>query len=106
MDTDELTLRAYKCILFAGKASDVLKTELGAAARHYNTEDEYLNGILEYVKEIEDEPEGYLDEWNLLEEIDPGKFKTALRKLRKYIEKTIETPYGERGNLKDRESGC
>jgi hypothetical protein len=89
MDTDELTLMAYDCILFAEKASDVLKIESGAAARHYKTEDEYLNGILEYVKEIEVEPENYLDDWNLLEEIDQEKFKTTLIELRKFIKRII-----------------
>ncbi len=101
MDTDDLTPMAYECILFADEASDVLMTELGVAASKFMNEGEYLNGIQEYVKEIEDDSEDYLDACNLLEEIDLKRFKIKLSELRKHIEKTINTPFEERGELID-----
>ena len=61
MDTDYLTSIAYDCIRLANKATDVLKSEIGAACNQYRDENEYLTGTLAYVKEIEEDPEVYLD---------------------------------------------
>ena len=97
MDTDYLTPMAYDCIRLADDATDVLKSELGAACSQYRTEDEYLHGILEDVKEIEEEPEDYLDWWNLLEQTDGDVFIQRIGTLRKHIEKTIATPIADRG---------
>jgi len=58
MDTDYLTPMAYDCIRLAGDATDVLKSEIGAACCQYRGEDEYLQGILADVKEIEEDPKG------------------------------------------------
>lgn len=97
MDTDYLTPMAYECIFLADDATDVLKTEIGAACMYYSSEDEYLQGILASVKEIEQDPEDYLDGWDLLDEIDITHFRKKIRLLREHIEKTIETPITERG---------
>jgi hypothetical protein len=88
---------AYDCILLANEALDVLKSELGAACGKYRAEDECLEGILKDVRAIEKEPRGYLDSWNLLEEADIRVFKTKVKTLREYIERTIATPLKERG---------
>jgi hypothetical protein len=97
MDTDELTPMAYDCIRLADEATDVLKSELGAACSEYRTEDEYLSGILEDVQEIEKDPRAYLDGWNLLDQTDLRAFKRKITILREYIEKTIATALAERG---------
>ena len=97
MDTDELTPMAYECIRLANEATDVLKSEIGAACSEYRTEDDYLKGILEDVKEIEKDPHEYLDGWNLLDQTNIRTFKRKITILREYIEKTIATPLAERG---------
>ena len=97
MDTDELTPMAYDCIRLADEATDVLKSELGAACSEYRTEDDYLKGILEDVQEIEKNPREYLDEWNLLDQTNIQAFKRKITILREHIEKTIATPLTERG---------
>jgi hypothetical protein len=97
MDTDFLTQMAYDCIMLAEKATDVLMSELGAACSRYSNENEYLKGILADVKEIEEDPEEYLDSWNLLEQMDINVFKQRIHALREFIEKTITTPVNERG---------
>lgn len=97
MDTDDLTPVAYDCIRLADEAVDVLKSELGAACSHYRGEDAYLAGILAYVKEIEEDPEDYLDSWNMLDQTDIAEVKNRIRVLREHIEKTIDTPIAERG---------
>ena len=97
MDTDYLTEMAYNCIRLANEASDVLKSELGAMCSRFETEDAYLKGILRYVKRIERDPEGYLDCWNLLDDIDLEIFAQRVKILREYIDTTIATPIKDRG---------
>ena len=86
MDTDYLTPMAYDCITLAYDAIDVLRSELGAACMHFDDEDAY-------VKEIEEDPEDYLDDWNLLEETDLTRFRQKIQVLRQHVEKTIATPH-------------
>ena len=84
MDTDDLTPMAYDCILFADEASDLLMTELGAAASKFKNEGEYLNGIQEYVKEIEEDPEDYLDAWNLLDSFAQSSISSLRMRLNSF----------------------
>ena len=97
MDTDSLTPMAYDCIRLADAATDVLKFELGAACSQYRDEDDYLRGILEDVKDIEEDPDEYLDQWNVLQQCDVDAFVQSIRTLREHIEKTIDTPILKRG---------
>lgn len=97
MDTDYLTPMAYEGIRLANDATDVLKSEIGAACSQYSDEEAYLAGILADVKEIEEDPEDYLDWWNLLDETDLDEFLAKIRTLRMHIEKTMKTPIAERG---------
>jgi hypothetical protein len=97
MDTDELTSMAYDCILIAQEATDVLRSELGAACSKFKTEDEYLKGILKHVRSIEKHSWDYLDEWNLLDDIDVKVFKIKLLNVREHIKKTLKTPIEDRG---------
>lgn len=92
-----MTPMAYDCIQYAYEAADVLSTEIGAACIKFKTEDEYLLGIIEHVKDIEKDPEDYLDFWNLLDNTDIGEFKRKIKALRVHIEKTIDTPFKRRG---------
>jgi hypothetical protein len=70
MDTNQLTQMAYDNIWVANDASHFLKSELGAACSRFKKEDDYLAGILIYVKEIETAPVDWLDYWNTEEETD------------------------------------
>jgi hypothetical protein len=97
MDTDYLSRMAYDCLIYADDANDVLKSELGAACREFNTEDEYLAAILDHVVEIEEGPEDYLDWWNLLDQTDIRAFKKNIQRLREHIQKTLKTPLKDRG---------
>lgn len=97
MDTDYLTPLAYDCIRLANDAADALKLDLGAACSQFHTEDDDLHGIMEYVKAIGDDPEGYLDRWDLLEDADVVEFRNRIQLLHDHIAKTIKTPVSERG---------
>lgn len=102
MDTDDLTRMAYDCLIYANDATDVLKSELGAAAGKFRTEDEYLAAILDHVTAIEEDPENYLDWWNLLDQTDIGSFKKKIQRLRKHIHATMQTPIKERETVRER----
>ncbi len=97
MDTDYLTPMAYDCIRLADDATDVLKSEIGAACSQYRDEDAYLAGILTDIKEIEEDPEDFLAWWNLLELTNITEFRDKISVLRTHIENTISTPIAERG---------
>ena len=98
MDTDDLSNMAYACIVAANEVTDILKTELGVASGQYETEEEYLKGILKHVQCIEVNAKDYLDDWNLIEKIDIKIFKKKLRQLKSQIQATIDTPIENRGN--------
>ena len=88
---------AYECIRLAEDATDVLKSELGAACSGYGTEDEYLKDILEKMQQIQGDPREYLDWWKLLEQSNIIVFARKIKALKTHIEKTIATPLKNRG---------
>jgi hypothetical protein len=96
MDTDDLTAMAYESIIIANEITEFLKCDLGVLCKDYKNEDAYLNGMLRFVRKIKYDPTGYLDSWNLLEELDMAVFKKGIVKLEKHIKKTIETPMEQR----------
>ena len=61
MDTDELSEMAYQTLVLASQASDYLKAEIGTLSRKFENEDDYLNGVLRFVRIIKADPGGYLD---------------------------------------------
>ena len=97
MDTDDLTEMAYASIIIANGITDFLKCDLGVRSGNYNDEDAYLDGILKFVRKIKNNPESYLDYWNLWEELDPGVFTKGIEGRERHIKKTIETPIDQRG---------
>jgi len=68
MDTDDLSPRAYDVIVRAARVSDTLKANLGAQSRNYKNEDAWLRGIGKFLQKIVEEPEEYVDYWDLEEE--------------------------------------
>ena len=100
MDTDDLTEMAYESIVIANAITDFLKCDLGVRSMDYDDEDAYLHGILKFIQKIKNDPEDYLDSWNLLEELDLGFFVKGIDYLEKHILKTIETPIEQRGKVK------
>ena len=97
MDTDYLTEKAYHVIRLAADASDFLRSDIGVACSEYQNEDDYLKGILEFVKEIDENAKGYLDDWNILDQTDINLFKKRVIILRDYIKETLSIPISERG---------
>ena len=65
------------------------------------TEDEFLAGWLDHVKEIQEDPFDWLDWWNIVEEVDMETFKENIKKLREHVENTMATAYDKRGGVPD-----
>jgi hypothetical protein len=97
MDTDNLGEQAYETISRAGDVLDVLRSEIGASAREYKTEDEFLKGTSRWLDEILDDPLGYLDSWNYAETVDESRFVSGIHALKEHIQNTIALPITERG---------
>ena len=97
MDTDYLTRMTYDCLIYADDATDVLKSELGAACKEFKDEDKYLAAILDHVIEIEEDPKDYLDSWSLLGQTDIKAFKKKIQRLKEHIQETMQTPLKDRG---------
>lgn len=90
---------SYGIIIRAARISDSLKAELGALSSRYKIENEWLRGVKEHLQDIMDDPEGYVDYWNLREEkgITPDKLREFAEDLFHRSDKVLMTPLSERG---------
>jgi hypothetical protein len=95
MDTDQLSEKAYGCIMSAGKFSKALRAILGAGCSNFSNEDEYLRWALDFVTRWNDNPQESWEDWG--QEVPLPKFKTGLAKLRLHMAQTISMPVAERG---------
>ena len=97
MDTDDLTPMANETLNLAYSALDVLRSEIGASAIQYETEEEFLKGSLEYVEYILSDPKEYLYSWNYLDKVNIKEFIEGVKRVREHIQETLNTPISERG---------
>jgi len=99
MDTDDLTEMAYDIIVRAAQLSDTLKADLGARSLRYESEDDWLRGVLEFLQRIVAAPDDYVDYWNLEEE--EGVTATIMRgiavDLARRAKVTLAKPPNQRG---------
>ena len=98
MDTDNLTPMAYETLSLASKASDYLRSEIGAAVMQYSTEDQFLAGISGFLQEILQSPEEYLDMRGLLGSISVAKFLRHVKCTHAHIVSTLNVPLDQRGD--------
>lgn len=92
MDTDDLTENAYEILPFTHEINEFLWVEFGSMCRDYKNEDEYLNGLLNYTIEIKNDPDEFIDAWNLEENI---KIKD-LTKIEEKIRSVLSIPFEKR----------
>ena len=99
MDTDDFSEMAYDIIVRAARTSDTLKAELGALSGRYKSENEWLRGVSRHLKKIINDPQEYVDYWNLEEEegIMSDKIKKASEDLLQRIDKVLMMPLTKRG---------
>ena len=86
MDTDDLIEQAYETIRRAHEVLDVLRVEIGASAREYSSEDDFLRGTLKRLKGILNDPDSYLDSWNYLDTVNSKRFTAGIMGLIDHLE--------------------
>ena len=102
MDTDFLTRDAYRVLIGnSSEVSEFLTPLIGSASRSFSDEDSYLEAMHEYVSSLANEPDVFLDDWNLLDDIDPDDFGAKLKRLAESIRGVIQTPIENRGPVDD-----
>lgn len=77
--------------------SECLTAEIGAAARLFSDENDYLNAMLELVCEVADEPCDYLDFWTLFDIVEPEDLSDRADILAAEIKRVIQIPIAQRG---------
>lgn len=99
MDTYDLTVMAWDIIVRAARTSDTLKAELGAMARRFQSEEEWLQGVRAHLEEIADDPAEYVDYWDLENEenVAATVIRICAAKLCSRVDKILATPMNKRG---------
>jgi len=99
MDTDYLTEMAYDIIVRAARVSDTLKAELGAMARHFDSEDEWLRGVQAHLEEICEDPDEYVEMWDLedAEAVTAAMIGRFAAELRERVDVILAMPMNRRG---------
>jgi hypothetical protein len=99
METDDFSEMAREVIVRAAQVSDSLKAELGAMSMEHATEDDWLRGAWEYLQEIAEAPEEFVEFWNLEEEerVTATMISELAVDLASQVEKVLATPMAERG---------
>jgi hypothetical protein len=88
VDTDDLSEKAYDIIVHAAKVCDTLKAELGALSLGCENEGNWLESVLNRLLKIAEDPDEYVEYWNLEEEegIDASQIKKLALDLSRYVD--------------------
>jgi hypothetical protein len=99
MDTDDLTEMAWDVIVRAALVSDTLKAELGALARQFKSEDEWLRGVQAHLEEIIEDPDEYADYWDLEKEegVTVSMIEDCATELSRRVNEILAVPLNKRG---------
>lgn len=97
MDTNDLTEKAYEILGIAEDIDHLITVLIGSLAIKFSDENEYLYGILYLLSEIKEDPEEFIYDWGISNEIDIQTLKDGLLRLEEYIKEVIDTPIEKRG---------
>ena len=99
MDTVDLTEMAWGIIARAAHISDTLKADLGSRSARYDSEDDWLRGVFDFLQRIVEDPEDYMDYWNLEQEegITPNMMREIAAELSRRAKETLAKPLNQRG---------
>jgi hypothetical protein len=99
MDTDDLSEMAWGIIARAEQVSDTLKADLGARSSRYDSEDDWLRGVIEFLQGIIEAPRDYVDYWSLEQEegVTASTMKEIAGELSQLARETLLKPRKQRG---------
>ena len=100
MDTDDLSEMAWEIIARAAQVSDTLKVDLGARCSRYSIEDDWLRGVLKFLQKVVEDPDDYVDYWNLEEEegVTAAMLREISTNLSRRAKETLAKLPTQRGN--------
>ena len=97
MDTDDLTPMAYETLAQSFDVCDTLRAEIGASAAGFKTEEEFLRKTAEFLEAILEDPDDYLDSWNLSGHLEREPFVEGVRRVQAHVTAVLKTPQAARG---------
>lgn len=99
MDTDDLSEMAWDIIARAAQVSDTLKVDLGARSGRYGNEDDWLRGVLKFLQKVVEDPDDYVDYWNLEQEegVTAAMLREIATDLSRRAKETLAKPPTQRG---------
>jgi hypothetical protein len=94
---------AYEVITNATRVSGTLKAELGAMAGRYRGEDAWLGGVKEHLRDILEDPEDYVEYWDLeeAEGVSASRIGACAKALLHEVDTLLALPMDQRGNRGD-----
>ena len=95
MDTNDLTAKAYEILEFSEEVHHLITVHIGAMCSRFSDENEFLEAVNKFINSIKDNPEDFIDHWDLTVEV--ASFQTGLSALQNLIVKIIEIPIEKRG---------
>ncbi len=99
MDTDDLSEKSWALVVLAACVSDTLKSELGAMASRFRSEDEWLRGVRAHMERIAENPEAYVEYWDLENEegVTPELMARCAADLCRRVDEILVLPMNRRG---------
>ncbi|HEX3019659.1 MAG TPA: hypothetical protein VHP36_05125 [Chitinispirillaceae bacterium] len=96
MRYDELSLLTRDILEMAGKISDPLKVDLENMMVECDSENHFLNSILDYVEIIQDDPLEYLNNADFDTTVDLSMFKNSMNNLHSSVIHVLSVPLTSR----------
>ena len=97
MDTNDLTEKSYEILKLAEDIDHIVTVHIGAMCGRFKNEDKFLLNVIKFVQGIIDDPEDFIESWDLEEEISLETFTDDLLNLKKYTEGVMAIPIEDRG---------
>jgi hypothetical protein len=97
MDTNDLTVKAYEVLEFSEEVHHLITVHIGAMCSRFSDENKFLEAVNKLINSIKDNPEDFIDNWDLADEVKVASFHTGLSELQNHIAKIIEIPMENRG---------
>ena len=98
MDTNDLTEKAYEILKISEDIDHIITVHIGAMCSRFDQENDFLIGVKKYIQEIVDNPEDFIEEWGIEEEINPNSLTSSMQKLKSYVGEIMDIPLENRGH--------
>jgi hypothetical protein len=70
MDTSDLTVKAYEVLNISEETNHLITVYIGAMCSRFSNENDFLEAVSELINSIKDNPEDFIDNWDLADEVN------------------------------------